>query len=152
MSEQTDVLGGDVINSAMTIAVEVPADLASIAVARSVVRRVVTFRDDDATSSFLVALTEILGNAIDEHERIGSTDPVTLEVVSGNVDVVRVIDQGTGIDLDVLADHDPTVGPEASERGRGLTIARAFIADLAFESSESGTTVTLPLTRFGIVR
>lgn len=130
-----------------------PAALVSIAISRSAVRRVVTFRDSDAESSFLVALTEIVSNAIDEHVRLGHGRPIVLDVRFGDHDTVRVVDAGDGYagrmtdPIDDLADDSAP-----SVRGRGVILARALVPELTFDASESGTVVSLPLAGFGIVR
>lgn len=132
-----------------TVRLELSPLTVSIAVARSVVRRIVTFRDDEAESSFLVALTEIMANAVDEHQRIGSSTPIVVEVDERS-EVVRIADAGAGIRP---GDVEVSVVPDAAiERGRGLSIARAFVFDLSIDSTPSGTTVALPLNGFGIVR
>lgn len=130
-----------------------PAMLVSIAISRSAVRRVVTFRDSDAESSFLVALTEIVANAIDEHVRIGHGRPIVLDVRFGDHDSVRVVDSGDGYAgraTDPI--DDPAGGGVPSARGRGVILARALVPELTFDASDSGTVVTLPLAGFGIVR
>lgn len=130
-----------------------PASLVSIAISRSAVRRVVTFRDADTESSFLVALTEIVANAIDEHVRGGHGRPIVLEVRFGADDVVRVIDTGDGFADRVDASANPgVVSGEPEERGRGLTLARALVPTIEFETSGTGSAVTLPVAGFGIVR
>lgn len=133
-----------------TIRLDLPARPLSIAVGRSVIRRVVTFRNEDASSSFLVAFTEIVSNAIDEHERIDSDAAIAIEIVSGPFEHVTITDSGSGLDV---ADTSDPEAPEAGvERGRGLALARALVPEVRFESSPSGTTVTLPLAGFGIIR
>jgi len=126
-----------------------PNSLVSIAVARSVVRRVTTFASDDAQSSFLIALTEVVGNAVDEHVRLGSVDPVTMTVSYDDSDTVSVSDCGQGYDAEPAS-----VVPSnpSQESGRGLAIARSMVPEMAIESTGSGTTVTLPLVGLGIVR
>lgn len=128
-----------------------PPEPMSIAVARSAVRRVTTFVDGDAASAFLVALTEIISNAIDEHVRLELEDGFTVEMIIGAVDLVVVTDRGGGIDVEALM-RDAGTQPVSDESGRGLSIARAFVPNLAFESGPDGTIATLPLEGFGIVR
>ena len=134
------------------IGLDLPARAVSIAVGRSVIRRVVTFRDADAESSFLVAFTEILANAVDEHRRLDLGDPVRVEIVQEPVECVRVMDAGAGIALTASAPVTAVDDGEVSERGRGLALARAFVADLELESTEDGTIATLPLHGLGIIR
>ncbi|WP_148288727.1 ATP-binding protein [Ilumatobacter nonamiensis] len=130
-----------------------PPSLVSIAISRSAVRRVVTFRDADTESSFLVALTEIVANAIDEHARGGHGRPIVLEVRFGADDLVRVIDTGDGFSDQIAASVKPDhVSGDPEERGRGLALARALVPTIEFETSGAGSTVTLPVAGFGIVR
>jgi anti-sigma regulatory factor (Ser/Thr protein kinase) len=132
-----------------------PPAMVSISISRSAVRRVVVFRDADAESSFLVALTEIVANAIDEHVRVGRDRPIVLEVNFGVVDSVRVIDAGDGLaDLSGTSSSSqhPSGGDDPGERGRGLVLARAMVPTIEFETSDSGTVVTLPIAGYGIVR
>ncbi len=123
----------------------------SIAIGRSVIRRIVTFRDSDAESSFLVAFTEILANAVDEHRRLGLEETIAVEITQGPTESVRVIDAGSGI-RNAGGDGMDAAADSVSERGRGLALARAFVEDLELESSTEGTAATLPLKGFGIVR
>ncbi len=128
---------------------DLPCVELSVSIARSAVRRVVRFDDADAESSFLVALTEVITNAIDEHRRIGTEAPIALEVEFGGVDVVRVIDAGRGLAPELVAES-PRMDVERA-RGRGLALARAFVADLTFDIGAEGTKATLPLAGFGFV-
>lgn len=156
--EMTDDMTDEMIEAQETRAergfrLEVPPSLVSIAICRSAVRRVVTFRDPDAESSFLVALTEIVANAIDEHDRLGLGRPIVLEVGFGTEDVVRVIDSGDGYPGPAAAQTG--VAPDADhlqERGRGVTLAQALVPRIVFDASGPGTVVTLPCAGFGIVR
>ncbi len=131
------------------VRLELRADAVSIAVGRAVIRRVVTFRETDAESSFLVAFTEIMTNAVDEHARRSSDAPIVVEIEQAPRDLVRVIDSGSGMTDESLASSPPD---GSVERGRGLALARAFVDDIAFESTPSGTIVSLPLAGFGIIR
>lgn len=148
MSEHgVEVQRGQTVEMASFV-VELPPSEVSIAVGRSVIRRLVTFVDADSESSYLVAATEILANAIDEHERIGSGKPIEMRVDYGDADTIRVIDAGEGFSADV----DGGDVDESDERGRGLALARAFVDELEIASTPTGTTVTLPLAGRGIVR
>ncbi len=140
-------------NTASTVRLELPPGSVSIAIGRSVIRRIVTFRDSDAESSFLVAFTEIIANAIDEHQRLALDERIVVEITRGAVEAVRVADAGEGFDVsDVSAAGAPSTAGAVSERGRGLALARAFVSDMELDSSSSGTSVLLPLPGFGIVR
>ena len=124
-------------------------ELTSISVARSIVRRMIVFVSDDAASSYLVALTEVLSNAIDEHHGAGVVDDVVMTVVFGDVDRISITDRGRGVDPTGRSDPEMDTHPES---GRGLTLARAFVAGLVLESTTHGTRATLPLAGMGIVK
>ncbi|WP_041298374.1 ATP-binding protein [Ilumatobacter coccineus] len=132
--------------------IHIPPTLVSIAISRSAVRRVTVFRDDDAESAFLVALTEIVANAIDEHVRLGMDESIALEIEFGASDVVRVIDSGAGLQARSGSTGNAPSADGPLERGRGLELARALVPAIEFDVTERGTTVTLPLAGFGIVR
>lgn len=138
-----------------SIQLEVPPEPVSIAIVRSAVRRLVAFRDDDASSSFLIALTEILSNAIDEHDRIGNGSAVVVTIESGLRDVVTVSDAGEGFDptgYTAMAMPAAPQGSQVRERGRGIALAQAFVPLLSLRSGPAGTHAILPLDGLGIVR
>lgn len=143
--------GAEDARAPRSVAIEVPPAPVSIAIVRAMVRRTVAFRDDDAASTFLVALTEILGNAIDEHDRIGSFAPVVVTIESAERDVVHVRDAGAG--LAASAGVEAADGADAcDERGRGILLARAFVPMMELLSGPGGTRATLPLDGLGVVR
>ncbi|WP_420451904.1 ATP-binding protein [Ilumatobacter sp.] len=131
---------------------ELPPLAVAATVARSAIRRVFTFDDPDRESSFLVALTEIVTNAIDEHRVHAPDRAVVVEVGLGRFPEVRVIDEGRGLDL---TDTDDVAGEgpaPTDQTGRGLALARAFVPSLSFVTSPNGTTAILPLDGFGSPR
>lgn len=144
---ETDAAGDHTERSSVRI--DLPVETFSVAIARSVVRRSFQFLTPEAESSFLIALTEVVVNAIDEHRRLSLDDPVTVMLQLGDEPSVIVTDRGSGFDLKrTLATAERhTPGPE-SEAGRGLTIARAFVPRLSFETDQTGTTATLPTGGF----
>lgn len=121
----------------------------SIAIARSIVRRLTVFVSDDAASSYLTALTEVLANAIDEHQAAEVDADIVMTVVFGERDWVSVADRGRGLDHSTRPNPP---GPPRPDSDRGLILARAFVERLALESTAQGTTATLPLSGHGIVR
>lgn len=142
--------GRSAVSSRLTL--RLTPEPVSIAISRSTIRRLVTFRGDDAESSFLVAVTEIVANAIDEHVRLGISAPVELTIRYGPSDVVEVSDSGHGLGEQTEAPQVTDSDGYQLERGRGLALARAFVPDLTVVSGDDGTTATLPLVGFGIVR
>lgn len=147
----TDHIDDEVWTDDTCFGVELPVAEISVAVGRSVVRRVVVFRDDDAQSSFMVALTEILTNAVDEHRRRDVVHPVRLYVTGGAKESVTVLDAGGGFDSSSAPSTVAFIA-DPPQRGRGLALARAFVPMMTIESTTSGTVATLPLHGFGIVR
>lgn len=136
-----------------TVRLELPPAALSIAAGRSVIRRIVTFRNSDLESSFLIAFTEILANAVEEHHRLGLDDAIVVEIVQGDREWVCVADSGGGLMIDEHAEVLESVAANGmSERGRGLALAHAFVSEIAFVSSDYGTAATIPLDGFGIVR
>lgn len=134
-----------------------PPDSTSIAVARSVIRRTVRFRNDDSESRFLTGFTDLLINAIEEHQRRGIDEPIVVAAEFGQASLVSITDVGGGY---TASDADGLFGNPARvvhtdrmpERGRGVAIATLLVPGLTIDSSDSGTTVTLPLEGSGVLR
>jgi len=139
----------DVGETTRRFEVSLPVSNVAVSIARSLIRRITTFVSDDAESSYLVALTEVIGNAVDEHGAAGLDAPILVVVDYEDADVVRVIDQGRGMSEQ---DRARTPAETTAESGRGLALARAFVPDMTFDTSDTGTTVTLPLAGLGIIR
>lgn|GEM_PF-2305245 len=135
------------------VQVSLPVDDVAVAIARAMVRRVTTFASDDAESSFLIALTEVVSNAVDEHRDAGVVDPVVMTIDYESAEVVYVTDRGRGFDdRSMLPPTGMADVEETDQSGRGLALARAFVPGIKFDSDDSGTTVSLPMVGIGIVR
>ena len=145
-STERPVAGGS--GGARRFELELPPSDVAATVARSALRRVLDFIDDDRESSFLVALTEIVTNAVDEHRRSAPGESLIVEVVLDGDPVVRVIDHGSG--LDELRRRATAATPPAPDdrAGRGLVLAQSFVPALSFEVTSGGTTAVLPLSGF----
>ena len=129
-------------------------DATAVPIVRAAVGRVCAFDDDESESSFMVALTEITTNAVDEHARLGLQDPVVVELCLGNEPQVSVRDSGEGLDRDRASDdsHEDLLPPPEVETGRGIIVARAFVPELRYETGAHGTKAILPLRGFGGAR
>jgi serine/threonine-protein kinase RsbW len=92
----------------------------------------------DRTDDFVVAINEVLTNAVEHGGGIGT---VELSQADGHFRCV-VHDRGRGIPHDVECNRRPDA---TTERGRGLWLAFALCADLVIDSSLGGTTVTLAI-------
>lgn len=130
-------------------AIELPPTDIAMSVARSAVRRVIEFDGQDAESSFLVALTEIVANAIDEHRRSAPDDRVVVDVRLTSDAVVTVRDRGVGLKAELASGSSVVATLPENESGRGLSLARSFVPDLEFVVDDTGTSAILPLSGFG---
>ena len=122
-----------------------PPSATSIAVARSVVRRTVGFRDDDAAGRFLTALGEIVVNAIAEHQLRDDPSEVTVTAElagSAHVTVVNAIDPDATRGLPFATTGD------AERLGDGLSVAFALVPALSVRLELTRIRVTLPLRGF----
>lgn len=133
-----------------------PPESTSIAIARAVIRRTFRFADSDAESRFLTAFTDLMLNAIDEHQRLDSVDPIVVTGDFGSEPGVAVADAGSGYSPPATTDDqsEPSSGTAATPkpRGRGVEIATALVPGIRFDTSGGGTVVTIPLGNLGVVR
>lgn len=127
------------------VEVMLPPSEIAVSISRSIVRRLVVF--DDGESAYLVALTEIVSNAIDEHARSGIDSPISMAVRLAADAGVVVTNCARGAD-----ESGDSLPHGETAAGRGLVLARAFVPGLDVESSSNGWTVTLPLAGFGTFR
>ena len=157
-SNKTPSPSADSAPDAPGFLLHLPPESTSISIARAVLRRTVRFGDDDVESRFLTAFTDLLINAIEEHQRSGISRAVTVSGSYGEGPAVAISDSGTGYTEAGDDSHDgmssPTVHTDGmpSPRGRGVAIATLLVPDIHFESSSRGTTVTMPLAGYGVPR
>lgn len=137
-TDETDPPGVMRRVDAGVVHLDLPADFRSV---RTVRREVIPFvaHDVDECAQFLVAVSEIVTNAIAEHRRLGVVAPIGVTIDPHVTRRVSVRDHGDGFDL-----PESQVDRE-SPHGRGLTIAMAFVPGIAFERRHGSTTVHLPL-------
>jgi serine/threonine-protein kinase RsbW len=137
---------GDADSEVPSVRIDLRPDDLATPIARAAVRRTFRFRNEDAESSFLVALTEIVTNAVAEHRRLEIDFPVRLTIVLSEAPFVAIADRGAGLDPRRARDDGADVVPEPEvEAGRGLIVARGFVPTLEFETGPDGTTARLPL-------
>ena len=113
----------------------VPSDTANAPLVRSCLRDVVNFSDEDASSSFLIAVTEVFVNAVEASLGHAPAPPVIVEFWDGPERQVKIVDRAGGIEP----------GSAAGTLGLGLTVARAFVPRLCIEPHPAGTSVVLTL-------
>lgn len=113
----------------------VPSEISHAALVRSCLLDVVDFDDEDAASSFLIAVTEVFVNAVQASRRRPPAPPVTVEFWEAPTRRVTVVDRAGGIDTDATTDT----------LGLGLRVARTFVPTLSIEANHVGTSVVLSL-------
>lgn len=118
----------------------VPPDVDHVSLVRSCVRDLVPFADEDASSSFLIAVTEVFVNAVRASLRHPDAPSVTIELWPGPPAGVAIVDRAGGIDPGT---SDPD--GRTDTLGLGLTIARSFVPALTIEAETAGTRVVLNL-------
>lgn len=113
----------------------VPAEAQHASLVRACLRDLVDFPDDDAASSFLIAVTEVFVNAVQASQRQASATPVTVEIWGPPAQQVAIVDHAGGI-----REREPS-----DTLGLGLTVARMFVPTLRIEPHATGTSVVLRL-------
>jgi anti-sigma regulatory factor (Ser/Thr protein kinase) len=113
--------------------VEVPADAEQLATVRHLIRRWVTANggSDDDCAAFAVAVTEACANAV-EHA-YGPGDAM--------IDLSAELHEGAA--TVTVRDRGGWREPRGGNRGRGIPVMNEFMDDVAIETGEAGTTVTL---------
>lgn len=123
------------------VALCLPRDAASVAVARDVTMAALTQLGVDAecVDDIRLAVSEASANVI-EHAGSGDEYEVRLDITE-KVCEIRVVDSGHGFDFESLGDEMPD---PMSPRGRGLALMHALVDGVDFVSApESGTVVRL---------
>ncbi len=116
---------------------QIEPDVEQIARARDFVRS--SLGPEPVDALFLVGVSEVVTNAIDEHNRVGSDAPVIVAVDPDEI-AVHVADLGQG--FHPRHRHRREV---LGQRGRGLIIAKTGAPGLRWRpNSPNGTIFTLP--------
>lgn len=125
--------------SSTTFALEIGPELAELGLVRRLVASIVCRGERETDALFLVAVTEVVTNAIEAHQRAGLADPIVI-TVDAEAPIVEVADTGDGLEAN---DLDGTI--EADEPGWGLALARDLVPGLSWGSNvPRGTIVSLP--------
>ena len=125
----------------LTLALSLPTDAMTVPVARHILRS--SMREvgveEECLVSIEVALSEACTNVL-KHADPGDEYEVVLDLDAEKA-VIRVMDTGTGFDVDALATGE---APETSEQGRGVEMMKALVDRVRFTSiPENGTIVHL---------
>jgi serine/threonine-protein kinase RsbW len=135
----------------MLLALElaVPARPEYIAIVRLVVSSLASARRnlaDQRIDDLKLAVSEACTNAIEAHTATGAVEAVVVRVLEADERLeVQIEDAGGGFDPDHLPLHPPVTDPDRLnfERGLGIPLIRTLIDDVAFVTSDRGTTVRM---------
>lgn len=137
--------------STEAIELEIPARPEYIALVRLVVSSLASGRRvlaDERVDDLKLAVSEACTNAIEAHGAVDVEDRVTVRCREGEDRFeVSVDDRGEGFDPSTLPEHPPVTDPERLnfERGLGIPLIRTLVDEVAFDSGEAGTSVTMTL-------
>ena len=132
-----------------TIEIEIPARADYVSLVRLVVAAAAEMApslEPSRVDDLRVAVSEATTNAIQAHNRSGSTRPVRVCCrCSDTTVVVTVCDEGPGFDVDALLETVPVESPvhPGRESGMGISIMRALADNSSIDSSPEGTEVRL---------
>lgn len=110
--------------------------LEALAPVRLALRRALPPLPPEEANLYFGAVTEVLVNALNAHQAVGTEDDVLVEVFLSVSAYVKVTDQGGG-----LGRHEDGSWPGL---GSGLAIARSICPDMTVSTSSQGTVVVLP--------
>jgi len=98
---------------------------------------------EDQSGEITMALIETCINAF-EHSKVGNNIFIHFIIEESSL-VIKVIDQGVGFDKSKVAipKIENKIGKDERKRGWGLQLIQALMDSVEFESSDSGTTVTM---------
>ena len=98
---------------------------------------------EDQSGEITMALIETCINAF-EHSKAGNNIFIHFIIEESSL-VIKVIDQGVGFDKSKVAipKIENKIGKDERKRGWGLQLIQALMDSVEFESSDSGTTVTM---------
>lgn len=99
--------------------------------------------DEDEVGRISMAVREATVNAVLHGNHYDTSKRVSLSFENtGNELIITVRDQGTGLDVNSVADP---LAPEnlLKQSGRGIFLIRAFMDEVRFRNMEPGTEITL---------
>ena len=101
--------------------------------------------NEDAFNKLLISVTEAVNNGILHGNKRDPKKTVTLTcVINGSVLTIRVHDQGTGFNPDVLPDP-LAIENLLREHGRGVFLIRSMMDSVTFEKTEHGSDVIMTM-------
>jgi anti-sigma regulatory factor (Ser/Thr protein kinase) len=100
---------------------------------RHLIRRWITAKGgtDDDCAAFAIAVTEACANAVEHAYGPGDA----------TIDLKASLDDGEATVS--VQDHGDWREPRGENRGRGIPVMKEFMDDVAIETTDEGTTVTL---------
>ena len=133
------------------VELEIPARPEYIALVRLVVSSLASGRRvlaDERVDDLKLAVSEACTNAIEAHGALDVDERVRVRCQdSDDRFQVSVDDRGEGFDPTSLPEHPPVTDPERLnfERGLGIPLIRTLVDEVAFDSGDDGTSVTMTL-------
>jgi serine/threonine-protein kinase RsbW len=133
------------------VELEIPARPEYIALVRLVVSSLASGRRvlaDERVDDLKLAVSEACTNAIEAHGAVDVEERVRVRCQEGEDRFqVSVDDRGEGFDPSTLPEHPPVTDPERLnfERGLGIPLIRTLVDEVAFDSGDDGTSVTMTL-------
>ena len=148
------VLAGEAGLAGEVIELEIPARAEFVALARLVVSALAASDSnlvDERVDDLKLAVSEACTNAIEAHDKAGSSERVLVRCKAGSEALeVCVEDRGQGFDPAQLPDHPPVTDPDRLkfERGLGIPLIKALVDEVEFSPTDRGTSVRLVM-RYG---
>ena len=141
--------GNETTERAATVELELPATAEFVGLARLVVSSLASSQrdlSDERIDDLKIAVSEACTNAIEAHSAASSDDRVQVRCAEFDDRIEVVIeDFGNGFAPEELPEHPPVTDPERLnfERGLGIPLIRTLVDEARFDSTGSGTLVTL---------
>ncbi len=133
------------------VELEIPARAEFVALARLVVSAIAASDStlaDERIDDLKLAVSEACTNAIEAHGAVDVEERVRVRCQdSDDRFQVSIADRGEGFDPTSLPEHPPVTDPERLnfERGLGIPLIRTLVDEVAFDSGDGGTSVTMTL-------
>ena len=133
------------------VELEIPARPEYIALVRLVVSSLASGRRvlaDERVDDLKLAVSEACTNAIEAHGAVDVDERVRVRCHEADDRFqVSIDDRGEGFDPTALPEHPPVTDPERLnfERGLGIPLIRTLVDEVAFDSGDDGTSVTMTL-------
>ena len=131
------------------IELEIPARAEYVGLVRLVVSSLASARRtlaEERVDDLKLAVSEACTNAIEANVHVDVDERVTLRWSEADDRLqVQIDDRGKGFDPGQLPEHPPVTDPSRLnfERGLGIPLIRTLVDEVAFDPSESGTSVRL---------